>query len=119
MARNAPRAKLFGGYEWVEASGRTLETLGCVLEGLGRILEALERVLRRLGGSGGPLGAAREGLGSLLGRSWTYFGGVWELSGHYFGVWEASLKLFVEIMKIGEKPWKVLQTSRFGGSQIR
>ena len=76
-----------------------------ILGALGRLLESL--------------GALLEFPGSLLGGSWEHFGQIAMVFWSYFGAWKSSSKRFVEIMKNIEKPWKVLQKSRFGGSQIR
>ena len=123
----------FGGLEIREKLSLegSLGHLGGSWEPLGaswRLLGASWRISRRylgdLGGCWTPLtaswsapGASWRDLGRLLGGSWEYFGGILGLFGSYFGGWEASLKRFVEILKNHEKPCKVLQKSRFGGSQ--
>ena len=57
------------------------------------------------------------------GTSWRPFGISWEHVGHIlghvgvdFGAWKESLTRFAEILKNHEKRCKVLQKSRFGGS---
>ena len=89
------------------------------MEPLGRFLGVIWVILGAAGCLLGPLGALLGHLGGVLGGSWEHFGGILVLSGRYFGAFEASLKPFAEILKNHEKPWKVLQKSRFGGSQIR
>ena len=122
----------FGGLEIREKLEGSLGHLGGSWEPLGaswRLLGASWRISRRylgdLGGCWTPLtaswsapGASWRDLGRLLGGSWEYFGGILVLFGSYFGGWEASLKRFVEILENHQKPCKVLQKSRFGGSEI-
>ena len=79
----------------------------------------LKRALRA------PKEAPREPLGEVLGASWepleSLLGAfLWHLGAvlDYFGAWKASSKRFAEILKNLEKCYKVLQKSRFGGSQI-
>ena len=71
-----------------------------------------------LGASWSALGASSKGLGSLLGASEEHFGGILELFGDDFGAWTADSKRFVNILKNLEKRCKVLQKSRFRGSEI-
>ena len=52
-----------------------------------------------------------------MGGSWEHFGGIWGLFGGDFVAWTAVLMGFAEILKNLEKHCKVLQNSRFGGSE--
>ena len=54
----------------------------------------------------------------LLGSSEEHFGHILGLFGNDFGAWIAVSKQFVEILKNLEKRCKVLQKSRFRGSEI-
>ena len=54
----------------------------------------------------------------LLGASEEHFGDILGLFGNVFGAWIAVSKQFVEILKNLEKRCKVLQKSRFRGSEI-
>ena len=54
----------------------------------------------------------------LLGASEEHFGDILRLLGGDFGAWTAVSKQFVEILKNLEKRRKVLQKSRFRGSEI-
>ena len=54
----------------------------------------------------------------LLGASEEHFGDILGLFGDDFGAWTAVSKQFVEILKKHEKRCKVLQKSRFRGSEI-
>ena len=71
-----------------------------------------------LGVSWSALGASWKGLGRLLGSSWGHLGDIWELFGRYVGAWRVYLKRIIEILKNHQKQCKVLQKSRFGGSEI-
>ena len=66
----------------------------------------------------GALEPSWRGLGSFLGASEEHFGHILELFGNDFGAWTADSKRFVNILKNFEKRCKVLQKSRFGGSEI-
>ena len=69
-----------------------------------------------------PKSATREfgpgSTGYFFGRV-EYFGSIGGVFWSYVGAWEASLKRFAENLKNHQKPCKVLQKWRFGGSQIR
>ena len=54
----------------------------------------------------------------LWGASEEHFGDILGLFGDDFGAWTAVSKQFVEILKNLEKRCKVLQKSRFRGSEI-
>ena len=71
-----------------------------------------------LGTSWSALRTSWRGLGSLLGASEEHFGGILELFGADFGASTADSERFVKILKNLEKRCKVLQKSRFGGSEI-
>ena len=71
-----------------------------------------------LGASWSALGASSKGLGSLSGASEEHLGGILELFGDDFGAWTAVSKRLLKILKNLEKRCKVLQKSRFRGSEI-
>ena len=71
-----------------------------------------------LGASLSALGPSSKGLGSLFGASEEHFGDILELFGDDFGAWTAVSKRLMKILKNLKKRCKVLQKSRFGGSEI-
>ena len=53
-----------------------------------------------------------------MARSWEHFGRFLKVLGRHFRACNTSLKRFAELLKSIEKHCKVLQKSRFGGSEI-
>ena len=53
-----------------------------------------------------------------MARSWEHFGRFWKVFGDHFRAWNTSLKRFAELLENLQKHCKVLQKSRFGGSEI-
>ena len=115
--------RLLGG-SW-EALGRLLELLGAFWGSYGSSgmlpgshVGDLGGCWTHLGVSWSALGASCEGLGSLLRASEDHLGGILELFDDDFGAWAAVSKRLMKILKNLEKRCKVLQKSRFGGSDF-
>ena len=53
-----------------------------------------------------------------MARSWEHFGRFLKVLGRHFRACNTSLKRFAELLKNLQKHCKVLQKSRFGGSEI-
>ena len=53
-----------------------------------------------------------------MARSWEHFGRFLKVLGRHFRACNTSLKRFAEFLKNLQKQYKVLQKSRFGGSEI-
>ena len=104
--------------------GASWNNLKAMWKLLGAFWEAYRQPLERLGSFWGRLQSVFEASWDVLGTFWDVLGAFWEhfgsISRHlgkYFDAWEVSSMHFTKILKNLEKHCKVLQKSRFGGSE--